>query len=188
VSFVKTSSHLFRHVCDTNYPFSSFETSKNTTDLRGKLDFLRKSTLTYFILQDNAIWRNEEELEARFGEHLGSISISQIIDACAQLKKSYENGDNKSGYFLLWLIKRTIGGQFTIPPKEEFTSSTVKKVLCSFVCSEGRMKRPTECLELLFLETKRGRLYQDLLDDESYSLIVNFSIHILAHSAMDEWP
>lgn len=187
--FVEDKARSFRRVCQTGFPFSLLDNTSTEIALRDALEH-DDSILSRFIMLDGN-WISEKELEQKFGEPFKRLQTREIVEVCSDFKQAYvKNGDNKSGYYLLWLIKQATGCNYKIPEKEDFNHMTVAKVLNQFFAESGSLINAPNFIEILHYRVSRINkpLYQEFLDSKSYLIFLNFAVGQLQSISMDKWP
>lgn len=187
--FIENNAYAFRKICQTGFPFSLLEGSSAKMALKHALTDYNGSILASFLLLEDG-WLNEKELNERFASAFQRCELSEIAIACYTLKESYiKNGDNKAGYYLLWLIKQAIGGTYEIPEKDSFNNSTVAKVLSQFVDS-GFLTNATNFVEILYYRDSLSDtlLYEEFLVRIPCTIFLDFTMRQLQNIPMDQWP
>ncbi len=189
-TFMENKAYFFSRICDTGFPLSKLNTPAAELAFKHTLEHFYDSILSKFILSEDPTWLNEEGLNARFGPILPSLRLKEIKNACSDLKHDYiENKNNRSGYYLLWLIKQVAGCSYEIPAQDSFTESTVAGVLSEFIKESGAMTHPTKFLEILnHKKYKESSIAHHFLDQGSYVIFINFIVGQLQQTPMDVWP
>jgi predicted Zn-ribbon and HTH transcriptional regulator len=200
--FIEDKADAFKKVCKTGFPFSLLEASATEASL---MTFLKNSTtekysfqrwgsvLSHFMKLEESIWMNEEDLNRCFTTNtLRCFQIREIAATCSNLKQAYlKNGDDKAGYYLLCLIKQTAGCVYDIPRKDSFNDSTAAKVLSLYFIDDGLVADTQRFLEILYHRNSRSDafLYQELLDSESRSILLDFTVeHLQNIPRQGQWP
>lgn len=149
-AFIKKSAYGFTRECETGFPFSSL----HTPAAKGALKIaLEGGSIVYeFLIRECFEWMSEEELDKRFGNVFQQLKTSELEDVCLKLKYAYlSNGDNKSGYYLLWLIKRATNASFQIPKIEQFNEFSISEVLSHFILTlEKPIMDPKFSFKIIF--------------------------------------
>lgn len=188
-AFVEDHAYAFRRACQTGFPFSLLENSSAKIALKHALEHY--DSILYHFMTLEGSWMNEKELDERFGGPFQRLQASEIAEACSDLKRIYvENGDNKAGYYLLWLIKQATGCDYEIPEQGSFNDTTVAKALSQFFANSGSLTNAANFVEILHHRSSRldKSLYQEFLDPPSCSVFLNFAVGKLQDIPMDRWP
>jgi len=196
--FIRDKVGIFTAICSTGFPFSRTqeiiqEPLRRTLECDGSILF---NLLTWQSegMQASDPWISEEDLNERFGHLLPNLKTSEIADTCVNFQHAYlHNKDNKSGYYLLWLIKQVSKCDYTIPGKDAFNDSTVTCVLSQFIKDFNGNIPPINTekfIEILHHRSSRFTpfLYQTFLDQEPYNVFLNLTIMQLKNIPMDKWP
>lgn len=187
--FVEDKAYSFRKVCQTGFPFSLLDNSNTEIALRHALEDY--DSILFHLMTLEGTWMSEQELDERFGGPFKRLQASEIAETCSDLKRAYiRNGDNKAGYYLLWLVKQAAGCGYEIPEKDSFNNSTVAKVLSQFFADSGSLTNASSFVEILHYRSSRldESLYQGFLDPKSSSIFLNFVARQLQDIPMDKWP
>lgn len=127
-TFIKTHSCNFTEIFQTGFPFSLLERSSVKTTLKHTLENNNSILFNFMMLEPR--WMEEKELDKRFAFPFGHLQIDEITKACHAFKEDYVNNkNNKSGYYLLWLVKQTTRHPYEMPAISSFNHTTVARSL-----------------------------------------------------------
>lgn len=189
-AYVKDKAWYFKRACESGFPFSLLERSASMASLKHMLKHF-DSMVAHFMLQDEAVWLTEQELDARFKDPFKRLQTREITQCCSDLnRKLSKDGDKRAGYYLLWLIKQSTGAAFEIPPKDSFAPEMVMQVLSNFVASKSPLQIPHLLVEILLFTSSRldNPLYKLVLHSEQWNTFLNFALQCLKSTISDVWP
>lgn len=186
-TFVRENAYVFRNICNTGFPFSLLESSSSEIAL---LRALNHSDIIFAFMTASSDWITEEELNRRFAIPFQQLEINAIVEACSALNLAYQKGENKAGYYLIWLIKNTAGCSFEIPTKASFKSATAAKVLTKFIEENGSVTHVENFIEILHFRSSRfdKLIYENVLDHNACNIFLNYVIAQLQCIPFDNWP
>ncbi len=185
-AFIEDKAYIFGEVCQTGFPFSLLD--KPSAEMALKCTLEDGGSILSHLMTSESRWMDEKELNERFGAPLQRLQVSEIAKACSTLTRA--KGDNRAGYYLLWLIKQAAGCIYEIPKRGDFNDTTVQKVLSQFLLDSGSLENATHFVEILCYQAGglSSSLYQKFLSPESRSVFLNFAIEQLRDVPMDRWP
>lgn len=189
--FAKTNAFRFKKVCQTGIPFFRLKESEMQIALQSALAD-RNSILSHLMISSDDVWLGAEELDARFGGALPYLTTKAIAKTCLELTNSYlRKGDNRSGYYLLWLVKRACGCSYEMPAKDSFDKSSVSFVLSQFYASgNGQLTDVVNFIEILHSRSYgNGKcIYENFFNPAILGKFFAFTIEMIATVSMNEWP
>lgn len=151
------------------------------------------SILSYFMTEEVS-WKSHQELEAPFEASFKRFQTREIAETCLNLMQAYKEGDNDSGYYLLWIIKKVTGCEYQIPEKKSFTSSSVSKALDNQIASihlnESSIEDIQKLIELLNFKPSvfHEPIYRKFLSPHVHDAFLTIIVKQLKNIAIDRWP
>lgn len=187
-AFALEKAYVFRDICKTGFPFSHLENKRATIALKNSLENRCKTTIVYNFLIVSREWMIEEELNREFAHHFRNLELHAIKEACYALMLDYQKGDNRAGYYFLWLVKYAADCSFVIPEKNSFHSKTVSKLLSQFIESPN-CRNPANLIEILcFQGSEEQPIYIGFLNQSCGNIFMNFVVDELERITMQQWP
>ncbi|MDR3624397.1 MAG: hypothetical protein P4L16_04570 [Chlamydiales bacterium] len=184
--FISANFYKFGNACREGFFFSRLDSSLAESVLQHAL-YSARSMIFHWMTLENPSWMPESELNSRFGENVQLLETSVVGEACFDFKRAYREGDYRSGYYLLWLIKQAAGCSYEMPEVESFTDLTVSEFLTG---SSGTIRSPKKFVEILCFQKWRSdkTLFQEFLTGMAYSSFIDFAVVLLRCISLEDWP
>jgi hypothetical protein len=184
-SFVNRYFSSFEKICKSGFPFSLVNNLAARKIIKNALTQEGSLLADFMMLEDVRLL--EDDLNQKYGYFFKSLKTEEIKEACCVFIGKYiQEGNHKAGDYLLWVIKKFIGGSYYIPPEENLK---VEEILSKSIF-KSKIQFPERFIELLFFYQKNTEtfLFEELLEDRFFSNFFDFTINTIVDLSIEKWP